>query len=278
MKSHFKTVIFCLLTINCLSCAHLGFSDECEPKKQTFEDGDFQVQTLSYYPKNRTDQTILIMPPTGGTNIIDKSYATHFCKSNYQVHILSGWTNDRETVIDFEIHQRFYTNAQKAISTTLLQVTTPFVGLLGTSVGGLHASIAASTQDRIQAVFVITAGSPIAEVVVYSKQKAMIDLNKRRKEKFKTINDEDQIQRIDQVFELELQKLKPQYLKKDLGLSIALQDTIVPIQQQEKLRKLWNPQTVIEINNDHFFGILKTWLFYTDEILEFFNKSKNSKN
>lgn len=282
MNSHFNTplqfITAWLLTTLTSACSHLDTSENCKPQTHTYHDQSFQVQTLSYQPESPFHKTILIIPPTGGTNIIDRSYASQFCKSGFQVHILSSWTGDTESVIDFEIHQRFYTQAQKAISTVLDQLSTPFIGLMGTSVGGLHASIAASTQDRIHAIFAITAGTPIAEVVVYSQQKAMIDLNKRRKEKFQTKSDQEQIQRISQVFHLEPQFSGSLHLKKDLGLSIALQDTIVPIEQQEKLQLYWNPETVIEIKNDHFWGILKTWLFHSDKILSFFNKSFESKN
>jgi hypothetical protein len=282
MNSHFNTrlqlLAACALTISTSACTHLNLADHCQPSQLTFQSQDFQVQTLSYTATSPSQKTILIIPPTGGTNIIDRSYAAQFCKNGYHAYILSSWTGDTEVVIDFEIHQRFYTNAQKAISTVLEQIETPFIGVLGTSVGGLHASIAASTQERVNAVFAITAGTPIAEVVVYSSQKAMIDLNKRRKERFKTTGHQDQVNRINQAFHLEPQKLEPLYLKKDLGLAMALDDTIVPIEQQKKLQQLWNPQTVIEINNDHFFGIIKTWFFYSDKILAFFNKSSQSNN
>lgn len=263
LKSQFDTgltiLTLCLLT----ACS--------TPEKIQFEDAGFKVQTLRYSSKKQADKTILIIPPTGGTNPLDKSYASAFYKNGYQVYILDSWTGDTETVIDFEIHQRFYTNAQKAISLVLKNVTTPFVGLLGTSVGGLHASIAASTQDQLDAVFVITAGTPIAEVVVLSEQKAMQDLNQRRKEKFKTLSDQDQIQRIQAVFQLEPLNLGTNHQKKHLGVSIATQDTVVPTAQQEKLKDFWKPETVIEIKNNHFFGILKTWLFHRDKILNFFD-------
>lgn len=280
MKSHINTrikfLIYCVLTASIAACTHLDPSDSCKPYTQTFDDQNFQVQTLNYKPKSPTNKSILIIPPTGGTNVIDRSYAAMFCKNGYQVYVLSSWTGDVETVIDFEIHQRFYTHAQKAISIVLDQLKTPYIGLLGTSVGGLHASIAASVQERINAVFAITAGTPIAEVVVYSQQKAMVDLNKNRKAKYKTSSDQEQIHRISQVFQLEPQQLAPLHVKKDLGMSIALKDTVVPIEQQEKLRLLWKPNTIIEINNDHFFGILKTWAFHREKVLSFFNKSSGS--
>ncbi len=273
--THIFLLTSLFLTLN--GCASLFGSGHCQPIQNTVSDGDFSVKTLNYTPSKPSDKTLFIFPPTGGTNTIDKSYASQFCKKGYQVQILEGWTKDQETEIDFEIHQSFYSKAQKAIALALNQSKTKFNGLIGTSVGGLHASIAASLQDRLDAVFVITAGTSIAEVVVYSDQEAMRGLNKKRKEKFKTTSNEDQVARIGQAFKLEPLTLGDGFKTKDLGVSIATEDTVVPVEQQNKLKNLWNPKKEIYIHNDHFWGIVKTWLFHSDEILEFFEQSAAQK-
>lgn len=265
------------LALTSSGCASLFGSGHCEPLQNTITESDFTVKTLSYSPAKPSDKTMFIFPPTGGTNTVDKSYASQFCKKGFQVQILDSWTQDQETEIDFEIHQSFYSKAQKAMVLALAQSKTKFNGLIGTSVGGLHASISASLQDRLDAVFVITAGTPIAEVVVYSDQKAMQGLNKRRKEKFQTTSDADQIQRIGQAFKLEPTTLGDGFRTKDLGVSIATKDTVVPVELQNKLRDFWKPKKEIYIKNDHFWGIIKTWLFHSDEILEFFEQSAANK-
>lgn len=270
-------LITLILAFTSSGCASLFGSGHCQPIQNSVTEFDFTVKILSYLPSKPSDKTLFIFPPTGGTNSIDKSYASQFCKKGYQVQILDGWTKDQETEIDFEIHQSFYSKAQKAIGLALSQSKTKFNGLIGTSVGGLHASISASLQDRLDAVFVITAGTPIAEVVVYSAQEAMQGLNKRRKEKFQTTSDADQVARIGQAFQLEPTTLTQGFKSKDLGVSIATQDTVVPIEQQNKLKELWKPKKEIYIHNDHFWGIVKTWLFHSDELLEFFEHSAANK-
>lgn len=265
------------LVLTSSGCASLFGSGHCVPIQNTVTDSDFTVKLLSYSPAKPSDKTLFIFPPTGGTNTVDKSYASQFCKKGFQVQILDGWTQDQETEIDFEIHQSFYSKAQRAIALALSQSKTKFNGLIGTSVGGLHASISASLQDRLDAVFVITAGTPIAEVVVYSDQKAMQELNKRRKDKFKTTSDADQILRIGQAFKLDPTTLGDGFKAKDLGVSIATKDTVVPIEQQNKLRDLWKPKKEIYIENDHFWGIVKTWLFHSDDLIEFFQQSAAKK-
>jgi hypothetical protein len=270
-------LITATLALTFSGCASLFGSGHCQPTQNSVSDGDFSVKTLDYLPSKPSDKTLFIFPPTGGTNTIDKSYASQFCKKGFQVQILEGWTKDQETEIDFEIHQSFYSKAQKAIALVLNQSKSKFNGLIGTSVGGLHASISASLQDRLDAVFVITAGTSIAEVVVYSDQEAMKGLNKRRKEKFQTASDEDQIARIGQAFKLEPLTLGDGFKTKDLGVSIATKDTVVPVEQQNKLKNLWKPKKEIYIENDHFWGIVKTWLFHSDEILDFFEQSAAQK-
>ena len=55
--------------------------------RELSDDGDFKVQILQYNcesdPVKAADKTLLIMPPTGGTNYIDQSYAKQFCKAGF---------------------------------------------------------------------------------------------------------------------------------------------------------------------------------------------------
>lgn len=268
-----------LLLLSLLSaCASLFPSDHCQPEKKLFSETDFTVQTHLYTPAaSKIEKTLIIFPPTGGTNVIDRSYARLFCKKGYQVYTIDGWSGENETGFDYELHQRAHSRAQKALTLLLKSVSTEFKALMGTSLGGLFSSTAAHVQPDLDAVFAITAGTPISEVIVYSDQAAMQSLHKNRKEKLGASGDAEQIQKIRDRFFLEPDSLGDSYKNKDLGLSIATQDTTVPTAQQQKLKNLWSPSKVIEINSDHFWGIVKTWLFHSEELVAFFETSYQKK-
>jgi len=227
-------------------------------------------------PNRGSKRAVLIMPPTGGTNFIDRSYARRLCYAGFEVFILSRWTGDDEKDIHLDLHQKFYSRGVRAIETVLKNIPHQFIGLLGTSVGGLFAAVAASSVDRLDAVFTIVGGAPIPSVVVYSDQEAMVKLKKNRYALYGFKNDEDYLQRLSQEFHLDPFELETKFSGKDLGMVIATQDTIVGSQDQQRLRELWKPRKVIELANGHFWGILNTWLFYSRDVVRFFEESSQT--
>lgn len=250
----------------------------CSPEKVEFKDGDFKVMVSRYKSGELESQrTILIMPPTGGTTILDRNFARHFCAAGFDVFILDEWTHPSFTA-DLDIHHRLYTAAQKAIGLVLSQVKSRFIGMLGTSVGATHAAVAANLTERIQAIFTIVGGAPIPGVIVDSDQKAMQDLRKQRFEKFGFKDREEYLAALTKEFPLDPFKTSPLYKQKDLGMLVSTTDTTVPAQYQSELRALWKPRKVIELSNNHFFSIIKGWLWYQKDIQRFFEESAKTSS
>ncbi len=260
-----------------LGCQAMQKNRDFELTELSLADADFHVDITRYGASTPSDKALIILPPTGGVNLIDRSYARQFAKVGYDVFLLNSWTKPSEQPIDLELHQRFYSRAQQALSIALKQIPSHFIGLLGTSVGALHASVAASTQPRIDAVFVIVGGTPISEVIVTSDQKAMQDLKAKRKIKYGFKNDEENIIAIDHAFQLEPTRLAQIFKNKDLGMVMALDDSTVPTKTQNQLRNLWQPKVVINHSSSHFWGIIKAWWFNAEEIQNFFEQSFANK-
>jgi hypothetical protein len=255
------------------SCTLVLPEFSCKTNDVKFGTGELQVKITSYKQDPKSFKSVIILPPTGGTNIIDKSYAKKFCASGFDVYVVNGWTDDQEAKSDLNIHQHYYSRAQKALSLTLDNIHTPFIGLIGTSLGALHASVAANTQTKIDSVFIIVGGAPIAEVIVTSKEEAMVKLKAERKKLFGFMSDSENIAAIGKVFSLEPMNQGQLYKTKDIGMSIATEDNVVRSENQNKLKNFFKPQTVINLSNDHFWGILNTWLFHDSEIINFFETS-----
>ena len=270
-----RILFFCLTipSLFLISCSSFDKNSSCSSQIKKLGTLDFSVEVTSFKPTFLTLKSLLIIPPTGGTNTIDVSYGKNFCKAGYNVFILNEWTNKDDIVVDLELHQRFYTNAQKAISMILAETKTPFIGLLGTSVGALHGAISANTIPQLDAVYLIVGGASIAEVIVGSDQEAMVNLKAERKKKFGFKNDTEIVQAIDHVFKLEPLAQGSLYKTKDIGMVIAEYDSTVPTEYQVKLRDFYQPKEVLMLPNNHFWAIIKTWLFHEDEILEFFENS-----
>lgn len=243
--------------------------------KKDFAIGDesFKVQVTSYKPGDGSDKSLVILAPTGGTTLIDRSYASTFCGNGYDVYIINSWTGDNEFRNDLNIHQLLYTKAQKAVALTVNEIKSPFIGLLGTSVGGLHAAVSASKIDKLNAVFIIAAGAPITDIIVASDQKAMKIAKEKRYQKYGFKNDNEYLSELKKQFHLEPMQLGEGYKNKQLGMLIATEDTTVPTHYQRELQKFWNPRVTLTYDSSHFWGIVKMWLFETDRLVKFFEDS-----
>lgn len=231
---------------------------------------DFKVSTYQYRHEKTPERSIIILPPTGGMNILDNLYAHALWKAGCDVYILTFWSGQGEIAYDLNLHQRFYTDSRNAVGLILDEIKSPFIGILGTSVGGLHAAVSVGTHDRLNSALVITAGAPIPEVVIDSDQVAMQFLKKKRYEMYKFQNDAEYLVRLNEAFTIDPFELPRKFEGKKMGVVIAEHDLTVPTANQVKLKELWNATEVVKHSDDHFYGIVKTAIFNRGKIVEFF--------
>ena len=259
--------------LSMMGCSLLpSFKNDCQPVQSQLVDGSFWVDISKYGTSSA--KSLIIVPPTGRTNYIDRRYAEKFCSAGYSVIILDQWMGDTEPEsFDLGMHQRFYERADKSIALAIGSTHSKFIGLLGTSVGALHAGVAASTQPQLNAVFIITGGAMLAEIIVNSDQQAMIDLAKKRAQEYGYKNKEEYLKALLPNIKLDPMLLGDGYKSKKLGMMIALQDTTVPTEFQNKLANYWKPSVVIQRSTGHFWGIVDTWLFDSEKVLDFFESS-----
>jgi dienelactone hydrolase len=273
-KKNIFVIASLILAFAGTSCASLFGARGCTVNEKSLTDPNFSLEYSQYINSSSTKKSLIIMPPTGGVNFIDKRYANEFCSAGYHVYVIKSWTNpNKSSDIGLERHQRDHERAQASISKVIAEIQTPFIGLLGTSLGGMYAAVAANYQDKINAVFLIVAGAPVTEVIVKSDQDVMQELLKRRKEKFGYKTDDEYLQALERAFFLEPMKLGEKYKTKDIGMVIATQDEKVPTKNQKALADFFKPKKVITYESSHLWGIVKPWLFSSDEIIEFFDES-----
>jgi dienelactone hydrolase len=146
---------------------------DCSHKTLHFKKNDFAIEVLNYQPDSPKSH-VIIVPPTGGTNFLDRRYASGLCSRGINALILSHWTNDDEYNIELSIHTRFYGRVYEAIGVLLDELPAKTkIGIMGTSVGGLHAAIAASRYQQISSAFIISGGAHIPSIIANSDQALM---------------------------------------------------------------------------------------------------------
>lgn len=262
-----RIILTILVQLGILGTLH---AKECFSEKRHFSQDDFFVETR-FYPTHHSGKTILILPPTGGTNIIDRSYARLLCSKGFNVHILQKHTGNDEYSLDLDIHKRFYARVQRAVDVILKEIPAKdSVGILGTSVGALHAAIAAGRVDRISRALIITGAADIAATIVDSDQGAMRDARAKRNQMFGFKTRDEYYHELKKHIELDPLNYESKFPLKKISLVIAKKDTTVPIENQILLKNVARPARILEMNNDHYWAIVKTWLFHGDFVVKSF--------
>lgn len=243
---------------------------DCFFEKRDFSQEDFFVQTR-FYPTQNSAKTIIILPPTGGTNIIDRSYARLLCAKGFSVYILDKHTGHDEYNLDLDIHKRYYGRVQRAVDVILNAIPPKnSIGILGTSVGALHAAIAVGRVDRIFSALIITGAADIAATIVDSDQTAMKVAREKRNRMFGFKSRDEYYSTLRKHIELDPLNYESKFPLKKISMVIATKDTTVPVKNQILLQSVARPARILEMENDHYWAIIKTWLFHGDFVVKSF--------
>lgn len=218
--------------------------------------------------------TIFIFPPTGGENIIDRLYAGDLALQGFEVFILQKWTGYEIEGIKYELHNVFYGSAQTALNKVMKLASTSTFGILGTSVGALHTSVALTVNAKLKAGFMIVGGLPIPEVIVDSDQKAMTDLKAKRYELYSLKNDEEYLKNLSEVFELEpTAQAVNNSTGKIIGAIVSENDVTVPSKNQMKALEFFKPSEVYNSDLNHKNTIILFGFMKRKRVITFFEKN-----
>ncbi len=152
----------------------------------TFEDRHVD---LSFYQSrnNSKERAVIILPPTGGVNILDRGYANEICSSGMTAVVVSGWAHQNETSLDYKMHNYGALRALAATRHTvefLFQKNYKSIGLLGTSIGAVTGSLALGFESRISSAVLIAGGAHFTDIIVTSDESGATKLRERRMKAF----------------------------------------------------------------------------------------------
>lgn len=236
----------------------------------TASDG-FKVEWREYSPRKPSSMPVIfILPPTGGVTILDRRYARALCRRGRLVLIVETWTNAYEQAYDFDLHNRFFGRASRALSILAEKYPGP-IDVLGTSVGALFGISALSRIPSVQRAVLITGGVPFTEIIARSDTRDMIHLREERAKKFFVNGDADYVARLNSVFQWnDLDRLNGGTLPdKKIMLVVGEKDAGVPTANQHKLIERFPHAKVIRHNNGHLMTIVKSFLWDFKTIIKF---------
>jgi len=271
-KSLFISVCF----MSVFSLTGFFSKKHCELSEELLQ--PHSIKILSYKTTKKERGKILILPPTGGVSYLEKKYAQDLCEKAFSSFIISSWDGINEEAEDLNIHNTLLSRAQKAIRQVLSAKTTDkdFVGIFGTSVGGIHAATALGHFDSLKAGFFIVAGAPVHKVIAYSTEKTLSKYRTIRMKKFGFSSQSDYAEALNKKISPEVQPLYKTNTEKKSFVVVAMKDTTVPSRFQKKMAQALKAQT-LKLRGGHLSSILWFRWFHSKKVISFF-ETASQKN
>jgi hypothetical protein len=280
-----KTLIITILTVAVLFAFYIkkrSFAlwsadpfGECQIEELKSEDGEFFINYSVYtHKKKPSKKNMLILPPTGGKNIIDEGYALSLCRAGFKVYILEDWKNIKDYELDYKIHQVYQTRTQKAFGKMIDIIGGENIGVLGSSAGGINFAVTLGTEPvakKISAFFSIVSGMPLCKVIANSEEKGLKGIREERFEKTDVSDMKEYEKRLCAAVDWSISKKLPEGMA--YGAIISTRDVTVSTRFQLEMTENFKPTVLIKSNRSHFYTVVTSYFFYKSRIIDFFKKN-----
>lgn len=220
-------------------------------------------------------RTIILLPPTGGENILDQGYANHLCARGFRVFLLQTWFRQTEATLEMSMHDHGALRSLSAIRHSLDYLKpsrATQVGILGTSVGALSASLALGFDPRLAAGVLIVGGVGFSEIVARSTEAGAVKLREARMKAFGLRTVEEYVALMNEHVTIEPGQFAEFSGRKQVLAFVGTEDLTVPTRNQRELVKVFQAESE-DIAGDHTRAILHTFAWKKSRIADFFERS-----
>jgi len=232
------------------------------------------VQNRIYESRSSSDRTVILLPPTGGENILDQGYANHLCSAGFRVVLLQTWYNQTETTLDMGMHDNGAVRSLSAIRHTLDYLKpsrSSQVGILGTSVGALTSSLALGFDPRLSSGVLIVGGVDMAEIIAASTETGAARLREARMKEFGFRNFSEYLAAMRKHVTIDPADFAGFSGRKNVLAFLGMRDITVPTSNQQALVRAFQAEAD-EYAGDHTQTILNTFTWKRGKIAAFFEK------
>lgn len=237
-----------------------------------------EAGSISFCNDTYSATQIIIIPPTGGSNILDRSLKSSLCDLNFTVAILDNLHLEFDNIKeDLNIHDQYSIKFLKALHLVIKAEKRKTI-LIGASLGGVFASLAFSRNhslfdDLIIGAVIVAAGGPLHEIVASSQLPKLKALFERRKRAGMVSQHADYSYLLMDSIELDnIKWSQPQY-RSELLFIITMQDDVMPVLNQRKLLEAFGNPKHYALNMGHLMGISYAYIFMVSDISEFIEKT-----
>lgn len=229
--------------------------------------------------------TVLLLPPTGGENILDLGYADAFCVEGLRTVILERWDGDTNNESDLDAHDTGAIRSLAAVRHTVEYIQRTHrgqIGVFGASLGAINAALAIGHETQFGAAAFIAGGIGMADIIPLSKQQDLTRLRNERKGIYAYADDAAYAKEISSHFSIEPANSIGSTHVTNAWVMIALKDRMVSTKSQnalvDALKEKLTPQHVyvLEHDDDHVETITFAYRTYHDAIARFFKRALTS--
>jgi hypothetical protein len=230
---------------------------------------------VDYAPNGPSLGTVIIIPPTGGENVIDRIYARHLCLHGISASIIERWPKDLDPNLEPQIHDQQYLRGLVAIRRVDHWIHSSRqgpVGIIGTSVGSLYSLFALEMMNSLQTGVLIVSGAPLSEILAHSDLKPVIAQRAARLQAWHLNSIQEYEQTLKNDIQIDTLKLAPELRKKHIQQYIGLADTTVPTNTQLALWEAAGNPAGDSYESNHVVSVVKTYWEHREDIAQFFLK------
>lgn len=260
-----------------------GFFDSCWEYDRVFEtqypdmDEPLDVDVTLYVPNRDrlgSDQVpvVIMIPPVGGTNILDTQMARTFCDYDIAAIVLKNdFANiDYQAEVELlppEDHQKTFYRIVAAVKGSMAMIDDDDnlkydkIGIFGVSLGGILSSFVMETQSDISAGYFLVAGGDIPQILAYSEQENVSIIRRKRMNEENISTKEEYENYLRRYITLDPIDLAVTMLPETINMVIAKKDTTVPSSNQFALHKAFGEPEAIYYNSGHLDTIIGTLLW-----------------
>lgn len=235
-------------------------------------DPSFQVR-YELYPSSAVGSApwVVLLPPTGGINPLDRRYARQLQERGAHVFLVQEWTDAFIEADDLDVHEKGLKSSLRAFDLLRVRAGGARLRLFGTSLGGLYsAAIASHRHEGVEKMALVVTGGPLSRVVARSKLGSLKDLKERRR-RVLGFSDDDAYERLlrEKIHHDFVGTLGYGLAPEKILMVIAGEDTAVPTDTQLALwRELGEPRH-LDVAGGHLRTILQSYLWYSAELTAF---------
>jgi hypothetical protein len=252
----------------------------CVVLDETSDNSGENISYSRYTLKNeakKKNKALLILPPTGGKNIIDEGYALNFCRRGFDVFILErSWETSGYSSLDFNIHQDYQTKIQKAFRSMIMTIDKmgySKLNVLGTSAGSIDMNVTLGIPEvasKISSYFNIVAGVGLCEIIATTGEKGLRALRKRRMKELNIGSMKDYQDKICDALKWQSAQTLPEHIK--FGAIISMKDETVATKFQLEMVERYKPSVLVKSDFNHFYTVVSSYFLHKYKIINFFKK------